>query len=127
MWNAFSLWFRKMDVCRIIVYVLLLIFRSSAARSRTVLLRKIVAAKERRLRAFRRLQSHQRFYFLVFLSAVALAHLMVDRSLWRYERSSTWWDRIVNQSFNERDWLENFRMSRETFVYLCSELKSSRH
>ena len=68
-----------MDVRRIIVYVLLLIFRSSAGRSRMVLLRKIVAAKERRLKAFRRLQSHQRSYFVVFLSAVALAHLTVDK------------------------------------------------
>ena len=30
----------------------------------------------------------------------------------------------MNQSFNEGDWLENFRMSRGTFLYLCAELKS---
>ena len=40
-----------------------------------------------------------------------------------HERSSTWWDRIVNQCFKGRDWLENFRMSRDTFLYLCKELK----
>ena len=30
----------------------------------------------------------------------------------------------MNKSFNEEDWLENFRMSRGTFLYLCAELKS---
>ena len=105
-----------MDVHHILTYVLLLIFRSSAARSRMVLLRKIVAVKECQFRTLWRLQFH-RFYFVVFLSAVTLVHLTVDRSLWRYERSSTWWARIVNQSFNERDWLDNFRMSREMFAY----------
>ena len=47
------------------------------------------------------------FYFVIFLSAVTCAHLTVDRSIWSHERSSTWWDRIVNQSFNDRGWLEN--------------------
>ena len=65
------------------------------------------------------------FYFVIFLSAVTCAHLTVDRSIWSHERSSIWWDRIVNQSFNKRDWLENFRMSRDPFLYLCSEFKSS--
>ena len=39
------------------------------------------------------------------------------------ERSSIWWDRIVSQCFDSCDWLENFRMSRDTFSYLCQELK----
>ena len=73
---------------------------------------------------WRRLQAQQRFYFLIFLSAVTCAHLTVDRSIWSHDRSSTWWDSIVNQSFNERGWLENFRMTRSTFSYLCAELTS---
>ena len=40
-----------------------------------------------------------------------------------HERRSAWWERIVNQCFEGRDWLENFRMSRDTFLYLCEELK----
>ena len=50
--------------------------------------------------------------------------LTVDRSVWSHEVSSTWWGRIVNQSFHEGDWLEKFRMSRGTFLYICAELKS---
>ena len=113
-----------MDYRRIFIYVLLLIFRSRAARFHALCLRKIQGARERRIMAFRRFQAQQRFYFVIFLSAVICAHLTVDRSVWSHERSSTWWDRIVSQSFNEGDWLENFRMSRGTFLYLCAELKS---
>ena len=40
-----------------------------------------------------------------------------------HERSSAWWERIVNQCLEGRDWLENFRMFRDTFLYLCEELK----
>ena len=113
-----------MDYRCIVIYVLLLIFRSRAARFHALCLRKIQGAREHRIMVFRRFQAQQHFYFVIFLSAVICAHLTVDRSVWSHERSSTWWDRIVNQSFDEGDWLENFRMSRDTFLYLCSELKS---
>ena len=124
MLSRFSFQSEKMAFLCIIVYVLLLIFRSRAARFNARLLRRIQDARERCITVFRRLQARQRFYFVIFLSAVTCAHLTVERSIWSHERSSTWWDRIGNQSFTERDWLENFRMSRGTFLYLCAELKS---
>lgn len=34
-----------------------------------------------------------------------------------------WWERVVMTEFQPSDWLEKFRMTRETFFYLCSELK----
>ena len=122
--SRFSFQSEKMAFLCIIVYVLLLIFRSRAARFNARLLRRIQDARECRITMFRRLQARQRFYFVIFLSVVTCAHLTVERSIWSHERSSTWWDRIGNQSFTERDWLENFRMSRGTFLYLCAELKS---
>lgn len=36
-----------------------------------------------------------------------------------------WWDRVVLETFNEQDWLENFRISRCTFQFLCDKLRSS--
>ena len=36
--------------------------------------------------AFRRFQAQQRFYFVIFLSAVICAHLTVNRSVWSHER-----------------------------------------
>ena len=64
------------------------------------------------------------YNFVIFFSVAICAHLMVDRSAWSHKRSSIGWDRIVNQSFDVGDWLENFRMSIRTFLYLCVELKS---
>ena len=87
-------------------------------------LRKIQDAKECRIMVLGQFQDQQHFYFTIFLSAVICLHLSMGRSVWSYERSSPWWDRIVNKSFSEEDWLENFRMSRGTFLYLCAELKS---
>jgi len=39
-------------------------------------------------------------------------------------RSDQWWSEIVLRTFTERDWVENFRMSKETFTYLCQQLSS---
>ena len=38
------------------------------------------------------------------------------------ERSSDWWKRIVPQ-FTSDEWRENFRVSPETFGYICRELQ----
>ena len=43
------------------------------------------------------------------------------------ERSSHWWEQVVNSSFTRTDWLEKFRVSEETFLYLCNELRNSYH
>ena len=45
--------------------------------------------------------------------------------VWVKERSSYWWERIVNVTFTPNDWIENFRMSNSTFTYLCNELRPS--
>ena len=37
-------------------------------------------------------------------------------------RSTEWWDNIVLRTFTERDWIENFRVSKETFYLLCDKL-----
>nr|XP_055023093.1 uncharacterized protein LOC129413421 [Misgurnus anguillicaudatus] len=43
-------------------------------------------------------------------------------SVWAFDRASEWWDVIV-PGFTNSQWLENFRMSEETFVYLCNKLR----
>ena len=45
------------------------------------------------------------------------------RNVWQKERSSLWWTDIVQKTFSDRDWLENFRMRHSTFLYLCEELR----
>ena len=39
-------------------------------------------------------------------------------------RSNTWWDNIMLSSFTDQDWLNNFQISRQTFLYLCDKLSS---
>ena len=29
----------------------------------------------------------------------------------------------MNHTFDEKDWYENFQMRKETFIYLCDELR----
>ncbi|XP_065892875.1 uncharacterized protein [Dysidea avara] len=36
--------------------------------------------------------------------------------------SNVWWNNVVLRTFNQQDWLDNFRMSKETFLYICSKL-----
>ena len=38
-------------------------------------------------------------------------------------RSSEWWEYVVLRSFNPSDWIENFRVSKEPFLYLCGKLQ----
>ena len=39
-------------------------------------------------------------------------------------KSNIWWDNIVLSSFTDQDWLNNFRISRQAFLYLCDKLSS---
>ena len=32
-----------------------------------------------------------------------------------------WWEHIVLETFTSREWLENFRLSKDTFDYLCAQ------
>ena len=47
----------------------------------------------------------------------------VVRTLWSKKRSECWWDVVVEGSFEEGDWIKNFRMSHRTFCFLCQELE----
>ena len=46
-----------------------------------------------------------------------------EKQEWRKERSSNWYDRIVLQTFTDEQWVENFRMTRQTFNKVCRVLK----
>ena len=58
----------------------------------------------------------------VVLMSVTCCNLSPERMIWTKERSSYWWEHIVK---TPQDWLENFRMSQHTFIYLCDKLRSS--
>ena len=46
------------------------------------------------------------------------------RTIWVKERSGNWYDNIVLGTFTHREWIENFRMTKETFLCVCNELRS---
>ena len=41
------------------------------------------------------------------------------------ERSAHSWDDVVKAIFTQEDWLENFSLSQETFLYVCNKLRST--
>lgn len=81
-------------------------------------------ARRRRMKEFNNMQCEEGVLFLLMLmSAFLLAKPVVYRQIWVKTRSCEWWDRIVMASFNDRDWIENFRMQKSTFMYLCNLLR----
>lgn len=83
------------------------------------LLRSAIGRRRRRLLAFRSQKIVQR---------VVMVQLLVNSRTvprpcrqWVRDRSGHWWQHVV-PSFTPREWLENFRMSKSTFEYLCDQL-----
>ena len=87
--------------------------------------RKAMAARARRKRAFCQRQAQQLILFAFTLSICLLNCLSTTRTIWAKERSSFWWEYIVNNAFTSHDWITNFRMSRATFMYVCNHLRPS--
>ena len=76
----------------------------------------------------RRHRAQRRAVLLLCLSVIVVlgTELLVPnpRTTWIYHRSSHWWEEGVLGSFTEHNWMENFRMTQETFIYLCDQLKA---
>ncbi|MCI4387570.1 hypothetical protein PGIGA_G00075660 [Pangasianodon gigas] len=45
------------------------------------------------------------------------------RPLWMRVRSKDWWDNVVLHHFTDEEWKENFRMTRQSFMTLCSTVE----
>ena len=64
------------------------------------------------------------FYRSIFVSMIEhLRPLLVVRSIWSKTRSSEWWFHVSCDVSGEAWWWENLRMSKDTFNYLCRELR----
>ena len=87
-------------------------------------LERVREERRRRRRAFLRRQAMERLMF-VALMTLSYCNLSPERTIWTKERSSHWWEHVVKSTFTQQDWLQNFRMSQCTFMYLCHELRSS--
>ena len=87
-------------------------------------LERMKEERRRRRRAFLRRQAMERMMFLMLMT-VSCCNLSPERTIWIKERSSHWWEYVVKSTFTPEDWLQNFRMSQCTFMYLCDEVRSS--
>ncbi|KFM74160.1 putative nuclease HARBI1, partial [Stegodyphus mimosarum] len=56
------------------------------------------------------------------LTSLELAY--PDRRLWSKVRSSVFWENVVLSSWDDKDFKENFRITRTTFNYICGKLRS---
>ena len=81
--------------------------------------------RARRRREFHRRQTRECAIFAFMLCMAALTIQSPVRSVCVKPKSNSWWEQVVNSTFTPSDWLENFRMSHNTFLYVCSELRSS--
>ena len=73
----------------------------------------------------RRMRSRRKALFLLCTTSVLLlcADLIPNpRSVWMHTRSTRWWEDVLSH-FGPHDWMEYFRMTQETFQYLCNQLR----
>ena len=64
--------------------------------------------------------------FLVFMVSAAWRFYVCSpqpRVAWSLPKSDHWWNYIVLETFTAREWMENFRVSQDTFRYLCQQLR----
>uniref|UniRef100_A0A8C4Y9J3 DDE Tnp4 domain-containing protein n=1 Tax=Gopherus evgoodei TaxID=1825980 RepID=A0A8C4Y9J3_9SAUR len=69
-------------------------------------------------------ESHQ-YADSTMLVAITDVLCSMDRRVWARETSTEWWDHIVLQSWDDEQWLQNFRMRKATFMGLCDDLASN--
>jgi hypothetical protein len=65
-----------------------------------------------------RLRKQMSFY----LSTGLIIGSSREKSVASRPKSRVCWTEIVKKSFNDQQWIENFRMSKETFTYICNRL-----
>ena len=56
------------------------------------------------------------------ISFLLLTFPPVDRKVWTLPRSSHWFDMAVKE-FTEKEWRDNFRLSKDTFMYIVSMIE----
>lgn len=115
-----------LDVLAVMAYILWFTMETKVLRSRRLVARlsRNRYLRYQRLKAFR-FRQIQRVFALVGIMVCTLTRIcriFLPRSVWVKERSTDWWVRVVNGTWTEKDWRENFRMCKETFNYLCDEL-----
>lgn len=65
------------------------------------------------------------FLYVCVLQVALLALPQRKKTLvWEYNKSPERWENVV-PTFTNRQWLENFQMSEDTFLFICNKLRSA--
>lgn len=62
---------------------------------------------------------------LFFKRLLKTRHTGKPRSIWSKYRTSCWWTDVVQKTFNDRDWINNFRVDRDTFYQICDMVREN--
>ncbi|XP_061552402.1 putative nuclease HARBI1 isoform X1 [Phycodurus eques] len=79
---------------------------------------------QRRLRQRQYFFQRQRRMMMMMMAGSIRSNAHIRTRPWTTVPSTDWWERVVMTEFQPSDWLDKFRMSRETFFYLCEKLRS---
>ncbi|KAM9376849.1 uncharacterized protein KZ484_009302 [Pholidichthys leucotaenia] len=66
--------------------------------------------------------TRRRMRMRMMMAASVLQNNRCRPWIWTLNRTSKWWEDIV-PGFSNTEWLQNFRMSEDTFTYLCHKLR----
>ena len=73
--------------------------------------------------AFIKQQGRYKQALIILVAACSLPQPRAERSVWMLPRTSQFWEYDVLTTFSARQWSENFRMTKDTFMYICNELR----
>ncbi|XP_047467192.1 putative nuclease HARBI1 isoform X1 [Mugil cephalus] len=78
---------------------------------------------QRRIRHRQYFFQRQRRMLLIMIAGGLRSNVRIRTRPWTTTQRTDWWERVVMTEFQPSDWLDKFRMSRETFFYLCDKLR----
>lgn len=78
---------------------------------------------QRRIRQRQYFLQRQRRMLMMTMAGVIRSSVRLRTRPWSTIPSTDWWERVVMTEFQPSDWLDKFRMSKETFFYLCDKLR----
>ena len=91
--------------------------------ARRVFIRRREARKRRCRRFLQQILLSQELLLVPRIEQRTLYWRRRPRRIWKKPRSTNWWKNIVLNTFTCQDLLENFRMRKDTFMYLCNQLR----
>ncbi|XP_071772065.2 uncharacterized protein LOC139924806 [Centroberyx gerrardi] len=78
---------------------------------------------QRRIRHRQYFFQRQRRMLMMMIAGGIRSNVRIRTRPWTNTQSTDWWERVVMTEFQPSDWLDKFRMSRETFFFLCDKLR----